>query len=114
LNYWQDELKSIPLNESDWEITSSLNNSKVIINCIKPNWFERSEYEVFFYPYDDLTYNHSADQKLELIEEGFNLHIELNNFRIKDPANLKGILVISESWIKENSRKSLEINTEIK
>ena len=114
LNQWKDELKMLPVYETDWEISSSIKDSKVIINGMKPDWFEEADYEVFFFPYGDLTYNHSAAQKLELNEAGFELPVELNTFRLKDPSKLNGILVISDSWRENNSRKSLEINTEIK
>jgi DsbC/DsbD-like thiol-disulfide interchange protein len=109
--FFVDQLKNIPIYKSDWEIYSRLYNSKVIIQGLKPSWFDAADYQVFFYPYNDITFNHSADQNFKTNENGFELSVELNNFRIADPAELNGILVITESWEKGKQRKSLELNS---
>ena len=108
-----DWLNKLSIYKSEWKFEVNIANNLVSLNGIKPNWFKSNNYEVIFFPYTDDIFNHSADQYFQIHENGFTLELELNKFRSEDPSSLDGILVISDSWIDNSKKKSLEISESI-
>ncbi len=108
-----DWLNKVPIYKSDWKFEIEISNNLVNVNGIKPNWFKSNEYEIIFFPYADDIFNYSAKQNFQINENGFTIELELNKFRSEDPSSLDGILVISDSWIDNSKKKSLEFSESI-
>ena len=106
-------LNKLPIQNSEWNFDVHLVEEEVYVKGISPAWVKDDNYKVIFFPYADDLFNHSKVQEFKINENGFSLKLELNKFRSEDPKKLNGILVISDSWLENENKPSLEISKSI-
>ena len=98
----------MPVKKSDWKITASKNNSGIKI-LIQPPDGKTPVNKIEFFPYEGGVYNNAASQNFTKTGGGYSLQIPYDDFRVKEPDNLKGILVSDYGWTGKISRKALEV-----
>ena len=109
---WQqafaDTRFQLPLKQSDWEITSTKNESNVKITIVPPTKNIIVD-KIEFFPFEGGIYNNAADQHFTKTDNGFELTISFDDFKISEPNGLKGVLVSSYGWRGEDTEKALEV-----
>jgi hypothetical protein len=66
-----------------------------------------------FYPYEEGVFRNSVKQNIEQKENFFRILLEPDQFRIKEPRLVNGIIIIEGEIENEQSRKAYEIKVPI-
>lgn len=66
-----------------------------------------------FYPYEEGVFRNSVRQNIKQKENFFEILLEPNQFRIKDPASVNGIIIIEDEIENDLSKKAYEITVPI-
>ena len=66
-----------------------------------------------FYPYEEGVFRNSVKQNIKQKENFFEILLEPDQFRIKDPASINGIIIIEDEIENDLSKKAYEITVPI-
>ena len=66
-----------------------------------------------FYPYEEGVFRNSVKQNIKQKENFFEILLEPDQFRIKDPASVNGIIIIEDEIENDLSKKAYEITVPI-
>jgi len=110
---WQkafaDTRFQLPLQVSDWEIAARKSEDNVRILVTPPDNIPNVD-KIEFFPFNGGVYNNAADQNFIKTDNGFELTIPFDDFKVSEPDSLNGILVSSYGWRGEDTEKALEVN----
>lgn len=109
---WQrafsDTRYKFPLKESSWKISTVKSETGIDIFLSHPDELPDVS-NIEFLPFDGGIYDNAADQNFRRTENGYQLAVSFDDFKISDPDSLKGILVSSYGWRGEDTEKALEV-----
>ncbi|MCF8259198.1 MAG: thioredoxin family protein [Melioribacteraceae bacterium] len=104
-----DARSKIPISSNDWKIEAATNGEILNIFAANPSWFEGEINKIKFFPYSEELIAYAPEQKLEKLDNGYILSIELSEYYTGENQNIEGVLVTDSGWRGEGSEKAMEI-----
>ena len=109
-----DVRAKLPIKNSEWKIQAAIKDAALVFQITPPRWMTEEISEIDFYPYEELTIQNSAAQKLTKTADGYQLTVPLSPDREGNPTHISGILVSDSGWRGAGSEKAMEFSTEIR
>lgn len=105
--------KMLPKQNQNLNIIAELKANKTYLKVFVDENEKQSINSIQFYPYKEGVFRNSAKQNIMQKENYFEIMLEPDQFRIKDPALVKGIIIIEEIIENNLSKKVYEIEVPI-
>jgi len=112
---WQETFAAarslLPLEESEWQITTRYEADRLQIEALPPDWFTGELTKIQFFPYQSMLVKYAGEQTLSRSGRGYLLSLALEAGRPETPSRIQGILVAEPGWRGSGSEKALQIST---
>jgi len=105
--------QQLPVNATDWKVSASLIDRKIVLDLDAPDWFGDSLQSIRFFPYERGIIENAASQSLRRTDTGYELVVDRSRRSIEDPERVSGILVSESGWRGTGSEKAIEIDVPI-
>jgi len=105
--------KMIPEKNKRLNIIAKSKSDYVYLNVFVNKNENQNIIGIQFYPYEEGVFRNSIKQNIELKENFFEILLEPDQFRIKEPASVNGIIIIEDEIENDVSKKAYEITVPI-
>jgi thiol:disulfide interchange protein DsbD len=105
--------KMLPIQNQNLNIIAESKSNDTYLKVFVDENERQSINSIQFYPYKEGVFRNSAKQNIMQKENYFEIMLEPDQFRIKDPALVKGIIIIEEIIENNLSKKAYEIEVPI-
>ena len=105
--------KMIPEQNQDLNINAESKSDYVYLKVFVNENENLNIKGIQFYPYEEGVFRNSVKQNIKQKENFFEILLEPDQFRIKDPASVNGIIIIEDEIENDLSKKAYEITVAI-
>ena len=99
-----------PLTDARWQVSADRTPSRLTLRLRPPAHFTRDPGALYFFPIDGDLIDHAAEQTLVRTNTALELHLKPSPYAQTPPKRLRGVLVASEGWDPEGSRRALWVD----
>ena len=103
-----------PVTIDDFSVISYKTNETVELKIINKDKYEFKADGLLFYPLDIGIFNHGKSPRIEKDNNGLNITLYLDEYRIEEPKEVTGVLVGKDEIFKNSSEKAVYIESHFK
>ncbi len=108
-----DARSRLPLKDSEWRFSASLQEKKLQLSARPPEWFEGTLERLTFFPYENGIIDNTAKQNFEKKDNSYRLTVPLKSISDVQLDSIAGVLVTENGWRGPGSEKAVEIITPV-
>lgn len=109
----EETFLKLPVEFHDYKFSAERKDSLIILTILVPESESAIERKIKFYPYENGIFDYAYEQPIESIQNGYKLILKLDEMKIKNPKDVRGIIVSNISWITAKNSKALGINVSL-